>query len=59
MLKGQLMLDGQTLHRTGESLFRLGDEEWMPDTAEFLRVFEGKARILRIAGMDFWRVEID
>jgi D-alanyl-D-alanine carboxypeptidase len=59
VLKGQLMLDGKTLHRIGGSLFRLGDEEWMPDTAEFLRVFEGKARILRIAGLDFWRVEID
>jgi hypothetical protein len=31
----------------------------MPDTAEFLCVFEGKPRILRIAGMDFWRVEVD
>lgn len=59
VLKGHLMLDGQILHRIGGSLFRLGDEEWMPDTAEFLRVFEGKARILRIAGMDFWRLEID
>jgi D-alanyl-D-alanine carboxypeptidase len=59
MLKGQLMLDGKTLHRLGGSFFRLGDEEWMPDTAEFLRVFEGKPRILRIAGMDFWRVEVD
>jgi len=59
VLKGQLMLDGKMLHRIGGSLFRLGDEEWVPDTAEFLHVFEGKARILRIAGMDFWRVEID
>lgn len=58
-LKGQLMLNGQTLRRIGGSLFRLGDEDWMPDTAEFLHVFEGKARIVRIAGMDFWRVEID
>jgi CubicO group peptidase (beta-lactamase class C family) len=59
VLKGKLMLDGETLHGIGGSLFRLGEEEWMPDTAEFLRVFEGKPRILRIAGMDFWRVEID
>jgi hypothetical protein len=59
VLKGQLMLNGGTLHRIGGALFRLGDEEWMPDTAEFLCVFEGKARIVRIAGMDFWRVEID
>jgi D-alanyl-D-alanine carboxypeptidase len=59
VLKGQLMLDGQKLHPIGGSLFRLGDEEWMPDTAEFLCVFEGKPRILRVAGMDFWRIEID
>jgi hypothetical protein len=59
VLKGKLMLDGNELHRIGGQLFRLGDEEWMPDTAEFLCIFEGKPRILRIAGMDFWRVEID
>jgi hypothetical protein len=43
---------------SGGSLFRLGEEDWMPDTAEFLCVLEGNPRILRIAGMDFWRVEI-
>ena len=59
VLKGQLMLDGNTLHRIGGSLFRVGDEEWMPDTAEFLCLFERRSRILRFAGMDFWRVEID
>ena len=59
LLKGQLMLDGKTLHRIGGSLFRLGDEEWLPDTAEFRCLFEGRTRILRIAGMDFWRIEID
>lgn len=59
LLKGQLMLNGQKLHRTGGWIFRLGDEEWVPDRAEFLRIFEGKPRILRIAGLDFWRVEVD
>jgi D-alanyl-D-alanine carboxypeptidase len=59
VLKDQLMLEGNTLHRIGGWLFRLGDEEWIPDTAEFLRFFEGKPRILRVTGMDFWRVEID
>ncbi len=59
VLKGQLMLDGTVLHCIGGSLFRLGDEEWTPDTAEFLCMFEGKPRILRIAGTDFWRVQID
>ncbi len=59
VLKGQLMLNGNALQRIGGALFRLGDEEWMPDTAEFLSVFEGKARIVRVAGMDFWRVDVD
>ena len=59
VLKGQLMLNGQKLHRIGGWIFRLGDEEWVPDRAEFLRIFEGKPRILRSAGMDFWRVEVD
>lgn len=59
ILKGQLMLDGHTLHPLGGSLFRLGGEEWMPDTAEFLSFFEGRPRMLRITGLDFWRVEID
>lgn len=59
VLKGQLMVDGTPLTRIGGRLFRAGEEAWMPDTAEFLRVFEGKARILRLSGMDFWRVEVD
>jgi D-alanyl-D-alanine carboxypeptidase len=59
VLKGKLTVDGNEVHRLGGSLFRLGDEEWMPDTAEFRCVFEGRARIVRIAGMDFWRVEVD
>ena len=59
ILKGQLTLDGTTLHPLGGSLFRLGDQDWMPDTAEFLCSFEGKPRNLRIAGLDFWRIEID
>ena len=57
--KGQLTVDGNTLHRIGGWLFRMGDEEWMPDTAEFLCFFEGRPRIVRVAGMDFWRVEVD
>jgi hypothetical protein len=59
VLKGRLMLNGGALTAIGAALFRIGDEEWMPDTAEFLCMFEGKARMVRIAGMDFWRVEID
>jgi D-alanyl-D-alanine carboxypeptidase len=58
VLKGQLVLDGRPLQHLGGSLFRLGDEEWMPDTAEFFHIFEGKARMVRVSGMDFWRVEV-
>jgi len=28
-------------------------------TAEFLHVFEGKARLLKLGGTDFRRVEVD
>ena len=59
VLKGRLMIDGEELHCIGGALFRLGDEDWMPDTAEFLCLFEGKARILRLAGLDYWRVDVD
>jgi D-alanyl-D-alanine carboxypeptidase len=58
-LKGQLMVDGEPLNRIGNSLFRIGDETWNPDTAEFAHLFAGKARLLKLAGMDFWRVEVE
>ena len=59
IVKGELLLSGEPLTRIGASLFRVGDESWLPDTAEFLHVFEGKARLLKSAGADFWRVEVD
>jgi len=59
ILKGQLMLSGDPLTRIGASIFRPGDESWLPITAEFLRLFEGKTQLLKFAGMDFWRVEVD
>jgi hypothetical protein len=58
-LKGRLMVEGGPLERIGGALFRVGDEAWMPDTAEFLHVFEGKARLLKLGGLDYWRVEVD
>jgi D-alanyl-D-alanine carboxypeptidase len=59
ILKGRLMLEGERLARIGGALFRVGDEAWMPDTAEFLHVFQGKARLLKLGGMDYWRVEVE
>lgn len=59
ILKGRLVLEGGPLERIGGALFRVGDEAWMPDTAEFLHVFEGKARLLKFGGTDYWRVEVE
>jgi len=59
VLKSQLSLDGATLHRIGARLFRIGEEDWSPETAEFLQIFEGKFMILRVGGLDFSRIEVD
>ncbi len=56
--KDRLVLEGGPLSPLGEGLFRTGDEPWAPDTAEFLQPFEGKSRILRLSGMDCWRIDI-
>jgi CubicO group peptidase (beta-lactamase class C family) len=58
-LKGKLYAEGELLAPLGGALFRAGDEEWSPEIAEFLHVYEGKARLLRLAGDDFWRVDVD
>jgi CubicO group peptidase (beta-lactamase class C family) len=59
VLKGRLEASGLTLTPIGGRLFRAGSADWSPERVEFLHVFEGKARILRFAGTDFWRVEVD
>jgi hypothetical protein len=59
ILKDRLMLEGQPLVRIGAGLFRAGDEAWQPDTVEFHHIAEGKARLLKATGLDFWRVEVD
>jgi hypothetical protein len=59
ILKGQLVLEGEPLTRIGAAQFRPSGESWLPETAEFHRVFEGKAQLLKFAGMDFSRVEVD
>ncbi|MGB7167357.1 MAG: serine hydrolase domain-containing protein [Acidobacteriaceae bacterium] len=58
VLKGKLMLDGEPLTPLGDRLFRMGDEEWLPETVEFQHVFQGQARVMRIAGLDLWRVDV-
>jgi CubicO group peptidase (beta-lactamase class C family) len=59
VLKDRLVVDGMVLTAIGGAMFRLGDEAWSPVTAEFLHVFEGKARLMRLAGADYWRVEVE
>lgn len=56
--KGRLWLGDTQLTEIGASLFRVGEESWLPDTAEFLSVVDGKARILRVTGQDCYRVEV-
>ena len=40
------------------ALFRNGDESWSPDTALFLTIVDGRARMLRVIDEDCWRVEV-
>ncbi len=58
-LKGKLVADGLALTPLGGALFRAGEESWSPETVEFLQRVAGKARILRFAGADFTRMEVD
>lgn len=57
--KGKLWLETTTLVPLGNGLFRAGEESWSPDRIEFLHVVEGKARLLKLEGMDCWRVEVE
>jgi D-alanyl-D-alanine carboxypeptidase len=58
MRKGALWLGDSPLTEIGSSLFRVGNDSWSPDTAEFLTVVDGKARLLRVIGEDCWRIEV-
>ena len=57
-LKGRLFADGSPLTPLGNHLFRIGDEEWNPNVAEFYNIFQGQARGLRVIGLDFFRVDV-
>jgi hypothetical protein len=56
--KDHLWLGDSPLNEIGTSLFRVGEDEWSPDTAEFLTIVDGKARLLRAIGEDCWRIEV-
>ena len=57
-LKGKLVADGTPLTPLGNGLFRVGEDEWGPVRAEFVHLFEGRARVLKLGGLDFWRVDV-
>ena len=55
--KGRLWLDGTSpLETLGNHLFRIGGEEGGSETVEFFHLADGKARLLKMAGGDLWRV---
>jgi D-alanyl-D-alanine carboxypeptidase len=56
--KGGLWLGDSPLTEIGSALFRVGNDSWSPDTAEFLTIVEGRARLLRVIGEDCWRIEV-
>jgi D-alanyl-D-alanine carboxypeptidase len=58
ILKDKLVAEGTPLSPLGHAIFRVG-EAWSPITAEFLVPFEGRPRLLRMGGMDYWRIEVD
>ena len=55
----KLTIGGTPLTPIGNALFRTGEEPWSPDTAEFHHIVDGKARLMKLSGIDFWRVQID
>ena len=58
ILKDRLFANGSPLTPLGGRIFRHGEETWIPDTVEFFHIFEGKARAMRAAGLDFRRVDV-
>lgn len=59
MLKGKLTVDGDPIVPIGANLFRAAAPEWSPEIAEFTTFFEGKSMLLKFAGTDLWRIEVD
>jgi hypothetical protein len=53
-----LWLGDTRLTGLGSALFRIGDESWSPDTAQFLTIVDGRARMLRVIDENCWRIEV-
>jgi hypothetical protein len=58
VLKGRLFASGNPLTPLGNHVFRIGTDDWNPDVVEFYHLFQGKTRGLRLAGLDFFRVDV-
>jgi len=55
--RGQLWFNGAVpLVPCGDRLFRIGTEDWSPETAEFFNVVDGKAQALSFAGVQLSRI---
>jgi CubicO group peptidase (beta-lactamase class C family) len=58
VLKGELWMEGETsLERIGENEFRPTEDAPNPERLEFHFIANGKARLLKITGADFFRFE--
>jgi CubicO group peptidase (beta-lactamase class C family) len=58
VLKGELWAEGETsLERIGENEFRPNEDAPNPERIEFYFVANGKARLLKFSGADFFRFE--
>ena len=56
--KGELWMEGESaLERIGENEFRLTEDAPNPERIEFLFLANGKARLMKISGADFFRFE--
>jgi hypothetical protein len=56
ILKGRLMLDGQTPLEPDGELFRLRDEPSNTEWIRFGEIVNGKAMRIKYSGVDLWRV---
>ena len=57
--KGRLYADDDPLTPIGDHLFRVGEESWSPITAQFIHVFENRARGLCLGGIYLSRVDVE
>ncbi|HEX4227053.1 MAG TPA: serine hydrolase domain-containing protein [Bryobacteraceae bacterium] len=58
--KGQLWMDGaEPLEREGGNLFRVAGAPVAMERVEFGRIVDGRPRILKVSGVDLWRIERD